>query len=63
MRNKISQAIRAFIADESGPSAVEYAILLALIVVGSIAAILTAGDFQQSLWIEMSDDISTATGN
>ena len=39
IRNKIS----AFLNDESGPTAVEYAVMVALIIVVSIAAITTLG--------------------
>jgi len=34
---------RRFAADESGPTAVEYAVMLALIIVACIAAITTLG--------------------
>jgi len=34
---------RRFLADESGPTAVEYAVMLALIIVVCIAAITTLG--------------------
>lgn len=36
-------AVKAFVADESGPTAVEYAVMLALIVVVCITAITTLG--------------------
>jgi len=40
---KFSQALVNFINDESGPTAVEYAVMLALIVVVCITAITTLG--------------------
>ena len=40
---KFSQALVSFLADESGPTAVEYAVMLALIIVVCIAAITTLG--------------------
>jgi len=40
---KISQALVSFLKDESGPTAVEYAVMLALIVVVCITAITTLG--------------------
>ncbi len=50
-----------FFVDESGPTAVEYAIMLAIILVGCIAAVLSTGDVQQALFFdsarEMSDKI------
>ena len=43
MMRKISQAVVNFLNDESGPTAVEYAVMLALIIVVCIAAITTLG--------------------
>ena len=40
---KFSQALVNFINDESGPTAVEYAVMLALIIVVCITAITTLG--------------------
>ncbi len=40
---KISQTLVSFLKDESGPTAVEYAVMLALIIVVCIAAITTLG--------------------
>jgi len=40
---KFSQAVINFVKDESGPTAVEYAVMLALIVVVCITAITTLG--------------------
>jgi len=40
---KISQALVSFLKDENGPTAVEYAVMLALIVVVCIAAITALG--------------------
>ena len=40
---KISQAVMGFLKDESGPTAVEYAVMLALIVVVCITAITALG--------------------
>ena len=38
-----SQALVSFVKDESGPTAVEYAVMLALIIVVCITAITTLG--------------------
>jgi pilus assembly protein Flp/PilA len=40
---KFSQALVSFVCDESGPTAVEYAVMLALIIVVCIAAVTTLG--------------------
>ncbi len=39
----ISKALVSFLKDESGPTAVEYAVMLALIIVVCITAITTLG--------------------
>ena len=41
--SKLREGVRRFLADESGPTAVEYAVMLALIVVVCIAAITALG--------------------
>jgi len=43
MLTKTLRSIATFITDESGPTAVEYAVMLALIVVVCITAITTLG--------------------
>jgi pilus assembly protein Flp/PilA len=40
---KFSQALAGFLKEESGPTAVEYAVMLALIIVVCITAITTLG--------------------
>ena len=41
---QLADNVAAFLKDESGPTAVEYAVMLALIVVVCIAAITTLGN-------------------
>jgi len=40
---QLSQFVKSFLKDESGPTAVEYAVMLALIIVVCITAITTLG--------------------
>ena len=40
---KFSQTLVSFLKDESGPTAVEYAVMLALIIVVCITAVTTLG--------------------
>lgn len=49
-----------FLSDESGPTSVEYAIMLALIVAVCITGILTTGDLQQQLWSDTASDMESA---
>ena len=43
MLSRISQTVTDFLVKEDGPTAVEYAVMLALIIVVCIAAITTLG--------------------
>ena len=43
MLARISQAVSSFLSKEDGPTAVEYAVMLALIIVVCIAAITALG--------------------
>jgi len=46
--------LRRFLADESGPTAVEYAVMLALIIVVCIAAVTTLGSNASSTYSNVS---------
>ena len=50
MTTKFSQKFFAFIKDESGPTAVEYAVMLALIVIVCIASIGLVGQNADQLF-------------
>jgi pilus assembly protein Flp/PilA len=52
---------RRLVADEDGPTAVEYAIILALILVVLIFSITAVGNSTSGLWQSDSDQISKAT--
>lgn len=52
---KVLKSIKKFVADESGISAVEYALLLALIGAGIATAAFALGD-------KVEENINTATG-
>ena len=49
--NVLRQRVKAFLKAEDGPSAVEYAILLALILTGAIAVLTTFGDDVNGLYL------------
>ncbi len=48
--NTIVRRIKRFLVDESGPTAVEYSIMLALIILSAIGAVLSTGSVQKALW-------------
>ena len=52
---------KTFLAEEQAVTAVEYAILLAVIAIFSISAILSAGDVQRALWFDSADRLTIIT--
>lgn len=52
--------ILSFLREEDGPTAVEYAVMLALIIAVCIAAIGTVGQRTSALWGSDSSEISDA---
>jgi pilus assembly protein Flp/PilA len=59
--SKFTQAVISFVKDESGPTAVEYAVMLALIVVVCIAAITALGSNASSTFSNVS--LNAAAGS
>jgi pilus assembly protein Flp/PilA len=53
----IRRALVSFLRDESGPTAVEYAVMLALIIVVCIAAITTLGNNSNSTFNTVSNAV------
>ncbi len=47
---KVAWAVRAFLAAEDGPAAVEYAVMLAMVIIVCIAAIATLGTKTNSIF-------------
>ena len=59
MRN-VTYFLRKLRRDESGASLIEYALLVGLIAVVSIATLTTLGTTIQSLWTTISTDLTNA---
>ncbi len=57
--NLIRNKLCAFLQDENGPTAVEYAVMVALIIVVSIAAITTLGTKVSSTFSNTATKITT----
>lgn len=57
----IQRKVIAFLNDENGPTAVEYAVMVALIIVVSIAAITTLGSKVSSTFSTTATKITTAS--
>ena len=56
-------ALRAFAADESGATAIEYGLIAALIAVGIIAALSSLRDSVVNLYTTISTALTTANAN
>jgi pilus assembly protein Flp/PilA len=58
--NQICQAVRRFLREDEGPTAVEYAVLLALILVATITSIMAVGNSSNGVWKQDTDSIINA---
>ena len=56
----ILKNVRRFLTDESGPTAVEYAVMLALIVIVCLAAIQTIGTQARTAFQKVGTSLQTA---
>ena len=50
MRTPFGDRLRSFLADESGPTAVEYAVMLGMVIVVCLGAITSVGQQTLQLW-------------
>ena len=53
---------RTFLKSEDGPTATEYAVMLALIIIVALAAITLLGAKVKTIFMNVSDSISTGPG-
>lgn len=58
--NKLKNQITRFMKDESGPTAVEYAVMLALIVAAAIGSITLFGNQTNAVWGNNTGSITNA---
>ena len=61
MQNVINRA-KAFITNEDGPTATEYAVMLALIIIAALTAITALGSRVSAIFSEVSTGIGGAAG-
>ena len=59
---RFSDKIRRFVVSEDGPTAVEYAVMLALIIVVCLAAITTVGESANDTFQNVANQLSTTSG-
>ncbi len=63
MLNRLSNAVVNFLKREDGPTAVEYAVMLALIIVVCITAITTLGTKANATFNTVSNQLGAASGS
>ena len=61
MLSRLSQTVTDFLVKEDGPTAVEYAVMLALIIVVCIAAITTLGKNANSTFTTVGNAVGSAS--
>jgi pilus assembly protein Flp/PilA len=61
MLSRISHSIVRFLKHEDGPTAVEYAVMLALIIVVCVAAITSLGTNANATFNSVSNTVGTAS--
>lgn len=62
MKNIVSK-VQRFLKSEDGPTAVEYAIMLALIVIVCLAAIQSVGTNASSRFTDIANQLGAGAGN
>ena len=60
---RFGKFISRFLQDEDGPTAVEYAVMLAVIVILCIGAILQTGTVQRTAWEDTANAFQQAVNN
>ncbi len=63
MLKRLSQAVVNFVQREDGPTAVEYAVMLALIIVVCITAITTLGTKANATFNTVSNQLGATSGS
>ena len=61
--SKFLASLKQFLADESGPTAVEYAVMLALIIVVCITAVTTLGTKTNSTFSNVALNAAVSSGS
>ncbi len=61
MKNMI-QTVKQFLVEEDGPTAVEYAVLLGLIIIGAITILVTFGGQITNIFTNASTEVGAVPG-
>jgi pilus assembly protein Flp/PilA len=60
--NSLTQKVQRFLVSEDGPTAVEYAVMLALIIVVALTALQALGPTVSKTFQTVNDEINAAAG-
>lgn len=60
MIREVAKGIHRFLSDEQGPTATEYAVMLALVIVVSVAAVTLLGEKVEGVFLKL--DAETPSG-
>lgn len=63
MFQTIKNRIHHVLVNEDGPTSVEYAVMLAVIILACIGAVLQTGEVQQALWFDTANSIGNSMNN
>ncbi|MCH7686987.1 MAG: Flp family type IVb pilin [Planctomycetes bacterium] len=63
MLKTVVKKIRCFLMDEEGPTAVEYAVMLMLIILTCIIGVQSVGRNTNAMFTDSNDKMNTAFGN
>ena len=61
MKSRIYQWCSRFLKEEDGPTAVEYAVMLALIIAVCIASVVSMGEASADVWQQTADALDAVT--
>ena len=56
------ESIRRFLKNDDGPTAIEYAVMLGVVVIFCLAVLINLGEVQNSIWQDSSQAMSDMTG-
>lgn len=60
MKNHLINALHSFLKDEEGQDLIEYTLLMAFIALASAAIFVQAGGSVSAIWIQASNQLSSA---
>jgi pilus assembly protein Flp/PilA len=63
MMQSVIRSVRRFLESEDGPTAVEYAVMLMLMILSMITAIQLVGNWASGSWQDSSDKLDQAMSN